>query len=39
MWREKTTLLHEEVDALSATKTELFGEVEGIRKESSILEE
>ena len=39
MWREKTTLLHEEIDTLSATKTELFGEVEGIRKESSMLEE
>jgi hypothetical protein len=39
MWREKTTLLHEEVDALSVTKTELFGEVEGIRKESIILEQ
>ena len=39
MWREKTSLLQEEVDTLFATKTELFGEVEGIRKESSILEE
>jgi chromosome segregation ATPase len=39
MWREKTDILHDEVDALTQQKVELTGSVEGCKTESAFMEE
>ena len=39
MWRDKTNLLHDEVNLLNSKKVQLTGEVESARTQNAILEE